>query len=99
MGNPRSTRDQHIPAVWQHLLLPCLGTGFRAPLYSPLIQCHVQQWALDNSVLLVLRRRCVQLQGEGELVLGPMHWEMLPVLMDFLMLSKVQPFLRKELIF
>lgn len=40
----------------------------------------------------------VQLEWEEELALDTMYCEMLPVLGDFLILSKVQHFLGKELI-
>lgn len=40
----------------------------------------------------------MQLEGEEELVLDTRYGETLPVLRDFLILSKVQHFLEKELI-
>lgn len=40
----------------------------------------------------------MQLEEEEELSLGTSHWEVLPVLRDFVILSQLQQFLRNELI-
>lgn len=77
VGHPHSTRTSTSIPAWGSLQGCCS---------SPLTLSSGQQWAL-GSFCPGAGGRCVQLRA-GRARLDPVHWEMLPVLRDFLVLPQ-----------